>query len=98
MKLKKCLKITKKIEQPDRGLRIFEEILIFNRENPKQQDLGLKILTPNQMLSKLPIPLAQFKAGNNSKKYENEIRQLLFSLCRSKKLTRQLCKSLIHIN
>ena len=79
-------------------MRIFEEILIFNRENPKQQDLGLKILTPNQMLRKLPITLAQFKAGNNSKKYKNEIRQLLFSLYRSKKLARQLCKSLIHIN
>ena len=87
----------KKIEQPDRGLRIFEEILIFNRENPKQQDLGLKILTPNQMLSRLPITLAQLKAGNNSEKCKNEIRQLLFSLYRSKKLTRHLCKSLIDI-
>ena len=58
---------------------------------------GLKILTPNQMLSKLPITLAILKAGNNSEKLKNEIRQLLNSLCRSKKLTKQIYKSLINI-
>ena len=58
---------------------------------------GLKILTPNQMLSRLPITLAQLKAGNNSEILKNEIRQLLYSLCRSKKLTKQLYKSLIDI-
>ena len=41
---------------------------------------GLEILTPNQMLSILPISLAQLKAGNNSKKLKNEIRQFLYSL------------------
>ena len=40
----------------------------------------LKILSPNQMLSRLPITLAQLKAGNNSKELKNEIRQLLYSL------------------
>ena len=49
------------------------------------------------MLSRLPITLAQLKAGNNSEKLKNEIRQLLYSLYRSKKLTKQLCKSLIDI-
>ena len=58
---------------------------------------GLKILTPNQMLSRLPISLAQLKAGNNSEKLKNEIRQLLYSLYRSKKLTKQIHKSLIDI-
>ena len=58
---------------------------------------GLKILTPNQMLSRLPITLAQLKAGNNSEKLKNEIRQLLYSLYRSKNLTKQLYKSLIDI-
>ena len=43
----------------------------------KQKGLGLKILTPQQMLSRLLISLAQLEAGNNSKKLENEIRQLL---------------------
>ena len=58
---------------------------------------GLKILTPNQMLSTLPISSAQLNAGNNSEKPKNEIRQLLYSLYRSKKLTKQLYKNLIDI-
>ena len=56
-----------------------------------------KILTPNQMLSRLPITYAQLKARNNSEKIKNEIRQLLYSLYRSKKLKKQLYKSLIDI-
>ena len=48
-----------------------KNILEFNRQ---QQGRGLKILTPNQMFSRLPISLAQLKAGNNSAKLENEIR------------------------
>ena len=59
--------------------------------------LELKILTPNQMFSRLPISLAQLKAENNSEKLKNEIRQLLYPLYRSKKLTKQLYKSLIGI-
>ena len=66
-------------------------------ERRNQQGQGLKILTPDQMLSRLPITLAQLKAGNNSEKLKNEIRQLLYSLYRSKKLTKQLYKSLIDI-
>ena len=49
------------------------------------------------MLSRLPVSLAQLNAGNNSEKCKNEIRQLLYSLYRSKKLTKQLYKSLIDI-
>ena len=45
----------------------------------------LKILTPNQMLSRLPIFLAQLKAGNNSEKLKNEISRLLYFLQRCKK-------------
>ena len=50
------------------------------------------------MLSRLPITLAQLKAGNNSAKLKNEIRKLLYSLYRTKKLTKQLYKSLIDMN
>ena len=50
--------------------------------NGTTEGKGLKILTPNQMLSRLPITLAQLKAGNNSEKLENGIRQLLCSLYR----------------
>ena len=51
---------------------IVEKILDFNEQN--QEGGGLKISTPNQMLSRLPISLAQLKAGNNSEKLKNEIR------------------------
>ena len=77
----------KETEKPDKILKIVEEILIVNRK--KQSGGGLKILTPNQMLSRLPITLVQLKAGNNSEKLKNEIRQLLYSLYRSKKLTKK---------
>ena len=82
-------------EKPNKILEIVKEILKFDEQ--KQQDLGLKILTPNEMLSRLSITLVQLKAGNNSEKLKNEIRQLLYSLYRSKKLTKQLYKSLIDI-
>ena len=49
------------------------------------------------MLSRLPITLAQLRAENNSQRLENEIRQLLYSLYRPKKLTKQLNKSLVDI-
>ena len=71
-----------KTEKPHKILEIVKEILDFNKKNRKQQGLGLKILTPNQMLSRLPITLAQLKAGNNSQKLINQIRQLLYSLYR----------------
>ena len=48
----------------------------------QKQGKGLKILTPQQMLTRLPISLAQLQARNNSQKLKNEIRQLLYSLCR----------------
>ena len=83
----------KNIKKPDKIFKIVEEILEFNKQ--KQSGLGLKILTPNQMLSSWPITLAQLKAGNNSEKLKNEIKQLLYSLYRSKKLTKELYKSLI---
>ena len=49
------------------------------------------------MLSRLPITLAQLKAGNNSEKLKNETRQIFYSLNRSKKLTKQLYKNLVDI-
>ena len=85
----------KEIEHPDKILKIVEEILEFNKQN--QSWKGLKILTPNQMFSRLPISLAQLKAGNNSEKLKNEIRQILHSLYKSKKLTKQFYRSLTDI-
>ena len=83
-----------KIEKPKSKLEIVEMILKFNEQN--KQGKGLKILTPNQMLSRLPIALAQLKAGNNSEKLRNEIRQLLYSLYCSKNMTNQVSNNLIN--
>ena len=82
-----------KIENPDKIVEIVEVILKFNKQN--QQRKGFKILTPQQMLSRLPITLAQLKAGNNSEKLKNEIRQLLYSLYCSKNITKQVYNNLI---
>ena len=95
--IKKMSKEEIKNEKPNDILGIINEILAFNKEIKKQQGSGLKIVTPNQMLSRLPISLAQLNAGNNSEKLKNEIRQILYSLYRSKKLTKQLYKSLVDI-
>ena len=94
-KIKEMSEDEKKIKQITKILKIVEDILEFNEQN--QSGKGLKILTPNQLLSRLPILLAQLKAGNNSEKLNNEIRQILCSLYRSKKLAKQLYKSLIDI-
>ena len=85
----------KETEKPNEILGTVEKTLEFDDQTQRVQ--GLKILTPDQMLSRLPISLAQLKAGNNSEKLKNEIRQLLYSLYRSKKLTKQLYKSLVDI-
>ena len=70
------------IEKPNKIMEIVEEITEFDKGYHKQIGQGLKILTPQQMLSRLPISLAQLKAGNNSQKLKNEVRQLLYSLYR----------------
>ena len=63
-------------------------MLDLENEQSATKGQGLKILTPNQMLSRLPIPLVQLKAGNNFEKLKNETRKILYSLYRSKKLTK----------
>ena len=73
------------------------EIKEFAAKTRNQQGQGLKILTPNQVLSRLPISLAQLKTGKNSERLKNEVSKILYSLYRSKKLTKQLYKSLIDI-
>ena len=65
-------------------------------EQRKQQGQGVKILTPKQLITRLPILLVQLKAGNNSQKLKNEIRQLLYSLYRSKKLSKTAYKHLMN--
>ena len=84
------------IEKPYNIVKVVKKILDFNKIE-QQEGQGIKILTPNQMLNRLPIALAQLQAGNNSNKLKNEIRQLLYSLYRSKNMTEQVYKSLISI-
>ena len=84
-----------KIEENENIVDVVERTLYFNRLN--QAGKCLKILTTRQMLTRLRISLAQLKQGNNSEKLRNEIRQLLYSLYRSQKLTKKFCKSLFEM-
>ena len=69
------------------------ELVTFGYE--ELSGLGLKILTNKQMLNRLSILLAQIQAGNNSSKLKNEARQILYSLYRSKELTKTVYNNLI---
>ena len=73
---------------------------IFHRLANSQEGEGvnemLKILTPNQMLKRLPTALAQVKAGNNSESLLNEIRQIVYSLYRSKEITKKVYNKIIN--
>ena len=84
-----------KTEENEKIIDIVERILYFNQLNQSGQ--GLKILTPSQMLGRLLISLAQSNAENNSEKRKNEIKQILYFLHRSKKLTKNIYKSLVDI-
>ena len=74
-------------------LKIFGNI--YNYMKNSKQGSGLKILTPKQMLSRLPILLAKIQAGNNSKQLKNEARQLIYNLYTSKQLSKKLYNILI---
>ena len=71
-------------------------ILEAKKLERKQEGTGLKILTLNQMLKRLPIALAQIKAGNNSESLLNEIRQIVYSLYRSKEITKKVYNNIIN--
>ena len=62
----------------------------------RQKGQGLKILTPKQLITRLPILLAQLKAGNNSEKLKHELRQIIYSLYSSKNLTKTIYNHLIN--
>ena len=84
-----------KTEKPYEIVDIVERILDFNNQN--QEGQGLKLLTLQKMLSRLPISLDQSEVGNYSEKLKNEIRQLLYSLYHSKKLFKTIYKHLVSI-
>ena len=61
----------------------------YDAKQDETKGTGIKILTPKQMLQRLPIALAQVKAGNNSESLLNEIRQIVYSLYQSKQITKK---------
>ena len=90
-------------ENPNKIADIVEKILefklknFFNNINNQQKGAELKILTPKQMLQRLPIVLAQVKGGNNSENLLNEIRQIVYSLYQSKEITKKVCHNMIKL-
>ena len=64
--------------------------------NTQQKGKGIKILTPKQILQRLPISLAQVKAGNTSENLLNEIRQIMYSLYQAKKITKELYSNIMN--
>ena len=66
-----------------------------NIHDSKQEGTGLKILTPKQMLQRLPISLVQIKASNNSQNLSNEIRQIVDSLHQSKEITKKVYNNIL---
>ena len=71
------------------------QMLITIQNKMTLRKKGLKILTPKQMLQRLPIALAQVKAGNNSQSLLNEIRQIVYSLYHSKQITKNVYNNII---
>ena len=69
--------------------------MILEAKRLAKQGTGLKMLTPKQMLQRLPIALAQIKAGNISKTLLNEIRQIVYSLYQSKEITKKVYSNII---
>ena len=67
----------------------------YYSKQDKTKGTGLKILTPKQMLQRLPIALAQVKAGNNSEILLNDIRQIVYSLYQSKEITKKVYNNII---
>ena len=69
--------------------------VIYKAKQDKTKGTGLKILTPKQMRQRLPIALAQVKAGNNSESLLNKIRQIVYSLYQSKEITKKVYSNII---
>ena len=69
--------------------------MVSEAKNKATKGTGLKILTPKQMLQRLPIALAQVKAGNNSENLLNKIRQIVYSLYQSKEITKKVYNNII---
>ena len=105
---KKTIKQKETINNIEKFYKSREEVINFYRDyieilsdanydakENKTKGKGLKILTPKQMLQRLPIALAQVKAGNNSESLLNEIKQIVYSLYQSKQITKKVYNNII---
>ena len=106
---KKTLEQKKVVNNLEKFYLYREEVFIFFRDygkmvldasyrskkKNKTEGKGLKMLTPKQMLQRLPTALAQVKAGNNSESLLNEIRQIVYSLYQSKQITKKVYNNII---
>ena len=84
--------------EDDEEVKIEPEETIAERMkiNPRKRKItGLKILTPNKLLTRLSILLSQIKAASNSNKLKNEIRQILYLLYQHNKTTKKVYINLI---
>ena len=103
--VKKTLEQKEVINNLEKFYNSREEVINFFREyiemlsdanyDAKQNETegkGLKILTPKQVLQRLPIAVAQVKAGNNSENLLNEIKQIVYSLYQAKQITKKVYK------
>ena len=84
-----CNSRQKIIDLLNDNAKIRSEAIYISKQN-KTEGKGLKILTPKQMLKRLPIALAQVKAGNNLESSLNEIGQIVYSLYQSKQITKKV--------
>ena len=82
MKLLNVFRLLKEILMGSKTNKQSERDTDTDASEPSQQGRELKLLTPQQMNTRLPILLAQLKAGNNSQKLKNEIRQIVYSFYR----------------
>ena len=91
-------KFCKSREEVINFFRDYVEMLSDANHDSKQSETkgtGLKILTPKQLLQRLPIALAQVKAGNDSESLLNEIRQTVYSLYKSNRITKKVYNNII---
>ena len=85
-------------KERNEAIKFFDEYssMVSEAKNrARNEGKGLKMLTPKQLLQRLPIALAQVKAGNNSENLLNEIRQIVYSLYQSKEITKKVYNNII---
>ena len=81
-------------ENPKKVADIVEKTLEFHKG---QKGKGIKILTPKQMLQRLPIVLAQVRAGNTSENLSNETRQIIYSLYQDQEVTKKVYNNIMNL-